>query len=68
MIRKLMTAAAVCSVLSITPAMAATVCKDAHGKAIRCTGHGAIKVVKDKKGVCKIAAGSKKGAVTPCPK
>ncbi|MCK0197714.1 hypothetical protein MWN34_12395 [Ancylobacter sp. 6x-1] len=74
MIRKMIVAAALFSLVGAGSALAAEQCKDAKGKFIKCpapaatmTAPAAPAVTKDANGKCHVASGPKKGQFAACP-
>ncbi|MFC0686309.1 hypothetical protein [Novosphingobium clariflavum] len=72
MFRKIVAAAAIASLMGVTPAMAASTCRNAQGKFIKCQTAPVKKkaapanVAKGKDGKCRFSSGPKKGQFTKC--
>jgi len=73
MIRKMIAIAAVAGMLAATPTLAASSCRDSHGKFIKCpttaakTTTTSSGVAKGKDGKCRYTAGPNKGKFAKCP-
>ncbi|TCM18025.1 hypothetical protein EDF56_105374 [Novosphingobium sp. PhB165] len=73
MIRKIFAIAVVAGLLGASPAMAASSCRDAHGKFVKCPTASAQKAppaaatAKGKDGKCRYTSGPNKGKFAKCP-
>lgn len=71
MIRRMIAIAAMAGMLAATPSLAANMCRDAHGKYIKCQTAAKAKpaspgVAKGKDGKCRYTSGPNKGKFAKC--